>query len=363
MKILINATMLDDRPTGVGRYILNILNQFDRIGIKYSVFTSIDIKKNNAKIIKAAKFVRPYPYKKLAGVIRFVINQTMFPFIAKNYDIIYFPSTHGSFLLENQIITVHDLIGLHFKSQHILQYLYFKHALKFILKKAKIIITISKNTKNDIVKFFNVNPQKIKVVYNGVSHEVFYPRKNSRDYILHRHKISGYILAVGSSYPHKNIHRLIESFKRFQKIYPRTTLAITGYPTPYQKELVKRYNLENVKFLGYVPLEDMPYLYSAAKCLVYPSLYEGFGFPPLEAMACGCPVAVSNLSSLPEVCGDAAMFFDPYNVEDIKNAIEQIFIDENLRQNLIKKGLIQARKYNWEKTAKKIIEIFKKTIQ
>jgi len=362
MKILINATMLDNKPTGVGQYILNILDQFDKIGIKYSLFTSIDIKKNNVKLIKTTKFVRPYPYKNWAGIIRFVINQTIFPSIAKNYDIVYFPSTHGSFLLENQIITVHDLIGLYFKTQHILQYLYFKYALKFILKKAKIIITISKNTKNDVIKFFNVNPQKIKVVYNGVNHEIFYPRKNSRAYVLHKYKISDYILAVGSSYPHKNIHRLIEAFKKLQKMYPCITLAITGYPTPYQRELIKKYNLENVKFLGYIPLEDMPYLYSAAKCLVYPSLYEGFGLPPLEAMACGCPVAVSNSSSLPEVCGDAAMFFDPYSVEDIKNAIEQIFINENLKQNLIEKGLIQARKYDWEKTAKKIIKIFKEVI-
>jgi len=361
MKILINATMLDDKPTGLGQYILNILNQFDKMGIKYSIFTSIDIKKNNIKLIKTTKFVRPYPYKKLAGITRFVINQTIFPSIAKNYDIVYFPSTYGSFLLENQIITVHDLIGLYF-SQHILQYLYFKYALKFILKKAKIIITISKNTKNDVIKFFDVNPQKIKVVYNGINHEVFYPRKNSKTYILHRYKISDYILAVGSSYPHKNIHRLIEAFIKFQKMYPHITLAITGYPTPYQKELIKKYNLENVKFLGYIPLGDMPYLYSVAKCLVYPSLYEGFGLPPLEAMACGCPVAVSNSSSLPEVCGNAAIFFDPYSVEDIKNAIEQVFINKNLKQNLIKKGLIQARKYNWGRTAKKIIEIFEEII-
>jgi len=354
--------MLDYKPTGVGQYILNILNQFNRMKIRYSLFTSVEIQKNNVKLIKTTKFVRPYPYKKLAGFIRFLVNQTIFPLIAKNYDIAYFPSTHGSFLLKNQIITVHDLIGLHFKTQHILQYLYYKLALKFILKRAKTIVSISESTKKDIIKFFEISPQKIKVIYNGINHEVFYPRKNAKNYVLNKYKISNYILAVGSSYPHKNIHRLIEAFVQLQKENPYIILAITGYPTSYQKELIKKYNLENIKFLGYIQIEDMPYLYSGAECLVYPSLCEGFGFPPVEAMACGCPVAVSNVSSLPEVCGEAAIYFNPYDIDDIKVAIEQILNNTILKQNLIEKGLIQAKKYNWEKTAKEILKVFKECL-
>lgn len=117
--------------------------------------------------------------------------------------------------------------------------------------------------------------------------------------------------------------------------------------------------MDRVLFINYVPQEDLPYLYSAARCLVYPSLYEGFGLPPLEAMACGCPVITSNTSSLPEVVGDAGVMINPHSIEEIAKAIDMVLSNENLRKEMIEKGLKQAQKFSWRKTAEEIYKVIK----
>jgi len=164
MKIIINATILDEKPTGIGVYTLNILN---KISIKYSLFTSLDYQMSHVTLIKLTKYIRPFPYKKIGGIIRFFINQTYFTYIAKKYKIAYLPTPHGSLFLKNQIVTVHDLLALHFPEQHKLQYYYYKYFMPTILKKAKRIIAISNSTKNDLVDFYKLDPSKIKVIYNG----------------------------------------------------------------------------------------------------------------------------------------------------------------------------------------------------
>src|SRR5262249_26954971 len=151
-----------------------------------------------------------------------------------------------------------------------------------------------------------------------------------------------YFLAIGPTYPHKNFEFLIETYNELNsEIKKSHRLLIVGGLKGYLgeiKRLVNELNLENnVKFLGYVPAEELPSLYQNAECLIFPSLYEGFGFPLVEAMACGCPVLASNTSSMPEICGDAAIYFDPTNKQSLKKAIEEIIGNEKTKKDLIKK--------------------------
>lgn len=200
--------------------------------------------------------------------------------------------------------------------------------------------------------------EKIVKIYNGYDKNLFFPRNSARSYIYGKYKIEDYILAVGASYPHKNYDNLIKAITL--ALDKNIKLIIAGGKDEYRnylKKLAKELNLvDRVLFINYVPQKDLPYLYSAAKCLVYPSLYEGFGLPPLEAMACGCPVITSNTSSLPEVVGDAGVMVNPYNVEEIGRAIDLVLSNENLRREMIEKGLKQVQKFRGGKQQKKFIK-------
>jgi len=354
-KIIINASILDTKPTGVGIYTINVLNQLDSYGLKYSLYSSMPKENQNIENIIIPKYVRPYPYGKLGGILRFIINQFHFSFVAREYDIAYLLTPHGSLFLKNQIVTVHDLLALHFPEQHKLQYYYFKYFMPIILKNAKKIITVSESTKNDLIKFYNINSNKIKVIYCGIDRTFFTKKKEAKKYIKNKYNLENFIFTVGSSYPHKNINRLIEAFNKLND--KNITLAITGKVGKYQKQMIESYNIKNVTFIGYVDFNDLPYFYSAAIAMVYPSLYEGFGLPPLEAMSCDCPVIVSNTSSLPEVCGEAAEYINPTDVESIKNGIIKVVYDKEYRQSLIEKGREQVKKFSWEETVRKILKV------
>lgn len=355
--IIINGTILDTKPTGLGIYTLNIINQLSLSKRRCTLFTSINYNSNDQiHVTKITKFVRPYPYKKLGGILRFLINQTYFTILAKRYNLAYLPTPHGSIFLKNQVVTVHDLLALHFPKQHKLQYYYYKFFLPFILKNAKCIISISESTKQDLIKFYNLSPQKIKVVHNGFDRNNFTYKADAKEYIEKKYNLKNFIFTVGSSYPHKNIDRLIKAFKDLDN--QDLKLAITGHIGENQKKIISTYDIKNVIFLGYIDSDDLPYFYSAATLMVYPSLYEGFGFPPLEAMSCNCPVVVSNTSSLPEVCGDAVEYINPYNISSITHGIMKVIKDDEYRNHIIQKGHLQVCKFSWEQTSQDIIEVF-----
>ena len=227
-------------------------------------------------------------------------------------------------------------------------------------------IAISNNTKKDLCKLFGIPEERVSVVYNGVNHEIFYPRKDKRplDY--------PYILYVGSEYPRKNMITIIKALYKLKKKYPKefggVKLVKVGVPEVERFgkmtiDVINKLDMHNdVIFTGYVREEDLPYYYSHAEVFVYPSLYEGFGLPPLEAMACGCPVITSNTSSLPEVVGNAGIMVNPLNIDELVKAIYDVITDESLKNSLKKKGLKRAKKFSWEKTASNILEIYKNVV-
>lgn len=230
---------------------------------------------------------------------------------------------------------------------------------RYSVGKAKRVFTISQASKDDIIEEYGISRDRVVVTYPGIKQVTSDKRQETsmKDW-KEKYGIEGqYILFVGTLQPRKNISRLIEAFSRLKN---DIKLVIVGNKGWLYEEILgapKKFNIEDrVKFLDFVPDEDLPSFYKNAVCFVLPSLYEGFGLPVLEAMKYGCPVITSNVSSLPEAGGDAALYVDPLDAEDIKKNLELIIQNSELRKELIKKGYEQVKKFSWEKTARETLK-------
>jgi len=270
----------------------------------------------------------------------------------------------GSF---KKIVTIHDLSTKIYPEQKPFNVRwYYNMYVSNTIKKADIIMADSENTKKDIIRYYNVDKEKIKVVYPGV---MDYFReindKNLLNKVRDKYKLpEEYIFFVGTIEPRKNLVRLLKAFSEVIKgVNKSIFLVIAGYKGWLTKPFFKMLNAlgisEKVLLLGYVNEEDLPALYNSAKIFVFPSIYEGFGIPPLEAMACGTPVIASNASSIPEVVGDSAILVDPYDEKMLANEIINLLKDNNLQKELSEKGLKRAKLFSWEKMAKEVLEIYK----
>lgn len=267
-----------------------------------------------------------------------------------------------------RVVTIFDLSFLRFPQMFTKKDLWqLKNWTKLSAQNADHIITISKNSKKDICKQYKLPKEKITVAYPGYEKDNFKNQisKIKVEEIKKKYKLGdNYIIYIGTIQPRKNLIRLIEAFARIEG----PELLIVGktrgegkqgwmyediLKTP-QKLGIK----ERVKFLGFVPTGDLPYLLSGSKAFIQPSLYEGFGIPVVEAMACGVPVIVSNISSLPEVVGKAGLLVDPYSEDQIEQAMRVILTDGKLRQKYAKAGFKQARKFSWDKMAKTVLNVF-----
>jgi glycosyltransferase involved in cell wall biosynthesis len=250
------------------------------------------------------------------------------------------------------VVTVHDLIPLRFPKFSPLT-LYNRYYLPLVLQQAAQIIAVSETTANDIYNFLQIPLDKITVIPSG------YDRANFRPLDL---PTRSYFLYIGRYDPHKNLSRLIRAFARVPSDYQ---LWLVGQFDPrftprLQQQAEELGVSSRIQFLNYVPYEELPILLNQALALVYPSLWEGFGLPVLEAIACGTPVITSNLSSLPEVVGNAAILVDPYNIAEISEAMRQIGNSEALRSRLRDLGLQRASLLSWEKTGEATIEVLQR---
>lgn len=366
MRVAVNASIMDGHPTGMGWYTINMVNAMLRLEEsrrhEFTVFTSEGAffeLRENARIRKLPRYLRTHDFNKLGAALRFLWNQSVYTFSAREFDLCYSPTHHCSLFIP-QIITIHDLIGLNFPEQHKLQYYYYNTFLPTAVKKAKRIITVSQATKADIVKFMGCSQEKIQVIANGYDAGMYHRKHNAADYVRRTYHLEGYVLTVGATYPHKNLERLIESYAMLpQRLKDDYKLVVVGGINEYGRRLqafaAEKGVAEHLVFTGYLPAEELPHLYSAAHVMVYPSLYEGFGLPPIEAMACGCPVVVSNTSSLPEVGGDAAYYVDPYDATSIARGLEEVMTCSELRERLVPLGLERARLFSWEASARKLL--------
>jgi len=287
----------------------------------------------------------------------------------KAIDVFHFPHYNVPwFLPKNSVVTIHDLIQFLFPD-------YFGRIKRFgaafilrnALKGAGRVIVGSELTAKDLGKHYPAFKDKVRVVKNGIA-KAFNPL--SEDEVIHFKKNKGirdYILYVGNRKPHKNIKRLLEAFPVIKRKHGALQLIIIGEkfaevdPVKVWRE---NFGLDGdaIKEIIKVSDQELRRYYCGARLLVQPSLYEGFGLPPLEAMACGCPVVVSNVASLPEVCGDAAYYVDPYDAESIADGIYRVATDEELRGSLIQQGLQRVKMFSWEKSAREHIKVFEEVI-
>lgn len=264
------------------------------------------------------------------------------------------------------VVTVHDLGSEYLPGMHQLkQRLYLGYMQRRQLKSATKIIAVSKATKDDLVKRIGLPSEKIEVVYEGYDKELFKPVKN--DLLVNSLKsldlVSGeYFLFVGTIQPRKNIYRLITAYDSyygpFKKAPKLVLVGSKGWLSDDIYKLVKTLGLEDrVKFLGRVDDEKLPALYSGAIALTFPSLFEGFGLPILEAQACGCPVITSNLSSMPEVAGKGAILVDPYSVNEIAAALRMVTSDKVKVTSLVRDGYENIKRFSWEKCAGETLDV------
>jgi len=265
------------------------------------------------------------------------------------------------------VVTIHDCIHLMFP-----QYLpnrmalgYARSSLWMAARRSDRILTVSESSKRDILRFFDVDPAKITVIYNGIDER--FSREPPEEEIVRvreRYQLEGdFVLYAGNVKPHKNLERLLDAFHLVrQRGFDNVRLVVIGDQVSKYAELrraVHKYNLHKyVRFLGYMPDEMLAVLYRLATVFVFPSLYEGFGLPPLEAMASGTPVVTSNISSLPEVAGDAALLVDPYEPESIASGLMSVLGSAEVRSELRARGLQRAADFSWERSIQRIHRIY-----
>ena len=240
------------------------------------------------------------------------------------------------------------------------------------MKDVDKIITISDFTKNELINYTNISPNKIKTIYLGVDNQFKQLSSKEIEDIRMEYKLpNSYILYVGSEQSRKNFISIIKALYNLKKKYNLKDLKLikAGRSQIHDSQrnkifdLIKELNLEkDIIFTNYVSEEYLVKLYNAADIFVYPSLYEGFGLPPLEAMACGCPVITSNTSSLPEVVGDAGIMINPYDIDSLTESIHKILADNDLKKELSKKSLERAKFFNWKKTADQTLEVYEEVL-
>ncbi len=286
-------------------------------------------------------------------------------------DLLFVPA-HALPLIPSSrsVVTIHDLGFLHHPEAHTLvQRLYYRFFTRLSVRRATHLIAISKATKQDLQRFYDVAPEKVSVVYHGV-HPRFRPISDQGmiGRTLQRYGIqTPYLLFVSTIQPRKNVARLIEAFaaarQRIGSASP-LTLVLAGKQGWLTKQIERRATelgiADQVQFVGYVPDMDLPLLLNGALAYVVPSLFEGFGMTVLEAQACGTPVLASNVSSLPEVVGDAGLLVNPLDVRDITDGIVRLMDDVELRENLRERGIKHVAGRTWERTATETLEVFER---
>jgi glycosyltransferase involved in cell wall biosynthesis len=291
-------------------------------------------------------------------------------------DLVHVPLNRVPLLMiQPYVVTVHDLANLFFEWEEYSKLRIQLRRSRLIrgLKRASRVIAVSEATRRDVEQLAGVATHRMRMVYNAPDAGFLKPdapdAADERRRIMERYQIQHpFLLYAGNIRRHKNIPRLVEAFAVVREqlaahpVYRELRLVIIGdniSQYPAVRQAVIRSRVEHaVRFLGFVPFETLRCFYQSAAAFVFPSRYEGFGLPPLEAMACGAPVVTSNVSSLPEVVGDAAILVNPENVFDIVRGIRDALLDEPLRAQLICRGREQASRFSWSRTARQVLEIY-----
>lgn len=344
--LIVNARFLTQNITGVQRFAIEISMQLKKLYNK-------DIQFVSPKNIIHADLAKALDVKVIGTNTGHLWEQIDLPKYLKqnDYPLLLNLANTAPLFYKNKIVTVHDIAYERFPQTFDWKFrLFYKLVIPKIIKTSKHTFTVSEFSKHEIIEFYNTDETNISVVYNSVSN-MFKNIKFEYD--------DKYLLAVSSLNYQKNFHSLIKAFNLIEDKKIKLYLVGSINKNFADLELIKDVEENpNIVFKGRVDDDELIKLYSNALAFVYPSLYEGFGIPPLEAQSCGTPVICSNTASLPEVGGkDSVLYIDPYDVNDIIEKIAKLIHDENLQKELVKKGFENIKRFSWEESAKNIIKI------
>jgi glycosyltransferase involved in cell wall biosynthesis len=358
MRIAIIADAIDRNNAGISQYIRQLIMNLK----KNHELTVIHLRKSIDHVYAGVKELIIPKFFHRPGMSRIYINIFL---RSLDVDIIHHPSTIGSYIVPPKqplVQTVYDIIPMKLPhTRTFLNRLMYEVFFKPAVRNAEAIITISNHSKKDICSLLRINPNKIFVTPLASQHAK--PSSVEMKRALIEYKISyPYFLFVGTLEPRKNIVRMLEAFAQSGlKSHHFVLVGSLGWKYDEIFRTISRLKLnDRVHVLSGVPNSYLPGLYAGASALLFASLYEGFGLPVLEAMSCGCPVITGRNSSLPEVAGDAALYVDPFNVEEIAGAMRAIL---KKRAFFIRKGFIQAKKFSWNKTAEQTVRVYEKVLE
>jgi glycosyltransferase involved in cell wall biosynthesis len=350
--ILINLSIIFKQPTGIATYALNVakhLQSLDPI-----LLTAQQSNLPNLQYYAIPNNMTPAEGRQ-GHLRRLLWTQWQLPKIYKQLqsNLIYSPLPEAPLYSKcRYIVMFHDLIPLRFPSQFSPLTNYFLYIVPQVLKQAQHIICNSESTANDIINYYGISASKITPILLAYDVNHFYPKTQENIFSLKEKQ--PYFLYLGRHDPYKNLTRLITAFANL-KNYRDYNLLIAGtkdtkFTLQLQQQVVELNLTRQVQFLDYISYQELPILLSNAVALVFPTLWEGFGLPVLEAMACGTPVITSKLASLPEITKEAAILINPYNTAEITNAMKEIGENQAKRSRLIELGLTRAKQFSWAKT-------------
>lgn len=373
MRFILDPQIFNDQKYGgISRYYIEIFSRISNykdtninLPIYYSenvYFQNSILFKNKYKIeISFFKFLKKIGISSRSRISKKNKKLLELVFLKQKFDL-FVPTYYNDYFLNKiyekpYVLTVYDMIHEIFPEYFIDDpFLVAKNKLNLMLKASRII-AVSENTKKDILRIYpQIKESKIDVVYHGNSIKI-------NEYI----KVNlpeNYILFVGSRPNYKNFYFLVNSITDLLKISSNLVLLCAGGGefSPEEVDFIKKLNLENKVIQKQFNEEELGIFYKKAKCFVFPSLYEGFGIPVLESMACGCPIVLSKHSSFPEVAGNAGVYFELNNPTDLKNKIEDLLNDKNLRENYSELGLEQVKKFDWDIAANQCLQVYKKAV-
>lgn len=372
MRIGIDARLFGSKQGGLGRYVEQLILHLEELNpeAEFVIFLRREnwdeFNPRNSRFTKVLADVKWYGFE----------EQTKFLNILKQHpvDLMHFPHWNVPLLYNRPfVVTIHDLLLLHFPTRkastlgpiiYFIKHLGYKLVLSHAAKRAKKVITVSNFTKIDIVKNLKVPESKIEVTKPAPTPS---DPKIAEGKVAHFGISKPYVLYVGSAFPHKNLDRTLEAWERFcSRNGGEYQLVLCGPKNYFYDQLINKFaqlfSEKKVIYTGFVPDNELPSLYEGASLFIFPTLYEGFGIPPLEAMKHKIPVIASNASCIPEILEGAALYFDPKNIDEITAVIETGLKDEFLRAELLNLGQKMAQKYDWKLLAKSSWEIYQNVV-
>lgn len=379
MKIGFSTPVIQRGKTGIAQYVFSLLRAFETQccdSIRFVLFV----------LEEDLHFFRGFgpqfevvliPEKYRPPVRNIIWHQTILPRLARelDLDVLHIPSYRR---LAWQapcplVATIHDLAPFRVSRKYDLARMFYgRVVVKHLARRQDEIIAVSQNTARDIDQFFGIPVNELRMIYNGIDHDRFVPldHAQSRAQVTQKYRLTKpfFLYVARLEHPGKNHRRLIEAFEHFKEETNSDWILAFGGSDWHGAEFIHTRISESsyssdIRTLGFISNEDLPLLYSAAEAFIYPSLYEGFGLPPLEAMACACPVISSDRGSLGEVVGDAAWIIDPEDVADISDALLKLHSEPHSRAALIQKGLARAREFSWERAARETLAVYRAAYQ